>query len=42
MFGGSFSQLLNFLQTTERYRKTMNSGDIETLQLDLDRVGSGR
>jgi len=42
MFGGTCSQLLIFSQMTKRYRKIMNGSDIETLQLDLDRLGDGR
>jgi hypothetical protein len=39
MFGGTLSQLLDFLQMTIMYRKIMNDSDIEKLHIDLDRLG---
>jgi hypothetical protein len=39
IFGGTFSQLYDFLQMTIIYRKIMNDSDTEKLQIDLDRLG---
>jgi spermidine/putrescine-binding protein len=38
VFGRTWSQLLNVSQKTKRYRKIMKSRDIETLQMDLNRL----
>jgi hypothetical protein len=39
IFGGTFSRILKFSQMTKRYRKIMNDSDIDTLQIDVDRLG---